>query len=824
MARVQMAGARTSGAQAEDARTAAAQAEDPQAGRAGAAPRILVIDSYDSFTYNLVHQIARASGVRPQVVAHDWAGWTPEALDGVDGVVLSPGPGTPARPEDTGIGPEVLAAALARGDLPVLGVCLGHQTLAHALGAAVVRAPEPRHGRTSSVHHGGEGVFAGVPNPFTAVRYHSLTVADETELPDDLRVTARTEDGLIMGLAHARLPLWGVQFHPESVLTAWGDRLLENFIGLVRAHGRENRGRAQSQAPAGTTAEDGCAPLPRTVAESAQAGPASGRERSHPISEGEPTRLTQEADRSRLSAEEERPRRRCLRTRELVSEASAEVLFDALYGGQECAVWLDGNLPGDPRGRFSVMGAPTGPRAALAWADVATGTVTVRSADGQAERRTGFFDWLDAEMRGQTPVAEAVPGCSFALGWAGFLGYELKAECGGRAVHRADTPDAAFAFLDRALVLDAQTQTVHLLALAAEEPGGEEHGGAEHGDEGPGRGAHSGDEARGDEAAERWLAETAALIAELDAGGEPDGGRPAATPGRPAPGRAVCPRHPRAEYLSRIREVQELIAAGETYEACLTNRLETETDQDPWAAYLRLRAQNPAPFGAYLRFPGLGDRAAFAVLSTSPERFLRIDAGGRAESSPIKGTRPRGRTGAEDAALRDGLADAEKDRSENLMIVDLVRNDLGRTAVTGSVRVERLFAVESYATVHQLVSTVSAQLAPEHSPVECVRAAFPPGSMTGAPKVRTMELLDELEGGPRGVYSGAIGWFSLSGAVELSVVIRTLVQSAGGTTGDRLSYGVGGAIVALSDPEEEHAETMVKSAPLLRLLEEDGHV
>ena len=266
-------------------------------------------------------------------------------------------------------------------------------------------------------------------------------------------------------------------------------------------------------------------------------------------------------------------------------------------------------------------------------------------------------------------------------------------------------------------------------------------------------------------------------------------------------------RHDRAAYLKRIDECFDEINAGESYEICMTNMVTVHTQIDVLPTFAHLRRVSPVPFGALLDF---GD---VAVLSASPERFLSIDLHGAVEAKPIKGTRPRGGDAAEDRALVAELRDNPKDRAENLMIVDLLRNDLNTVCSVGSVHVPKLFDVETYAAVHQLVSTIRGTLAPGRSAVDCIRAAFPGGSMTGAPKVRTMEIIDRLEQGPRGVYSGALGWFSLSGASDLSIVIRTLVVDSG-----RVTFGVGGAIVALSDPDGEFDETVVKSRAMMTAL------
>jgi para-aminobenzoate synthetase len=592
-----------------------------------------------------------------------------------DNVVVSPGPGTPEHEADLGMCRELIA----RCELPLLGVCLGHQAIAHLHGAKVGRADEPRHGRTSPIEHNGTGLFAGLPSPLRAVRYHSLAV---TDLPESLEATAWTPDGVLMALQHRTKPLWGVQFHPESIRTEHGHRLLRNFADLTPVR-------------------------PRPVITTSSAG----RIKGEPIA---------------------------VHVRHMPTTVGPEAVFDQLFRHAEHAFWLDSN----GIDRFSIMGS-------------ATRCVTSADIEGS------FFDWLDDELAMVRAIAD-VP-FDFTLGWIGYLGYELKSECGGDVTHRSPLPDAAMMFADHAVVFDHVEHTTYAMALDPSK------------------------------------------LALLDEVSEVDLGEVSAF--GPA---TISLRHNREQYLDAITACQQAIVEGETYEVNLTNRITVEADVDPWPAYRFLRRTSPAPFGALLKFGDLH------VLSTSPERFLRIDADGVVESKPIKGTRPRGSTPEHDTALREELRTSEKDRSESLMIVDLVRNDLARVAEVGSVRVPKLFDVESYATVHQLVSTITARLRPDASSVDCVRAAFPPGSMTGAPKIRTMKIIDRLEGEARGVYSGAVGYFSLSGAVDLSVVIRTAVVTPG-----RVRYGVGGAVVALSNPDGEYEETAVKATPLLALFQAD---
>ncbi len=264
-------------------------------------------------------------------------------------------------------------------------------------------------------------------------------------------------------------------------------------------------------------------------------------------------------------------------------------------------------------------------------------------------------------------------------------------------------------------------------------------------------------------------------------------------------------------YLDAVARVREYIVAGDIFQANVSQRFETPLAEPPWDLYCRLRARNAAPFAAFMDLPDA------AVLSASPERFLRVDVDGRVETRPIKGTRPRGLGPEHDAALGQALTESAKDQAENLMIVDLMRNDLSRVCLPGTVRVPELFALERYATVHHLVSTVIGTLSPGRDALDLLRAAFPGGSITGAPKLRAMEIIAELEPSARGVYCGSIGYWSVTGALDTSIAIRTAVARDG-----RVYFSAGGGIVADSVPEQEYRETLDKARGIIEVLVPDA--
>jgi para-aminobenzoate synthetase len=745
--------------------------------------RALLIDNHDSFTFNLFQLLAEVGGAEPLVVRNDEASWAELAELDFDAVVISPGPGRPERRGDFG----VCAEAIRRCEKPLLGVCLGHQGIGFAEGGRVEPAPEPLHGRVAAIEHDDSPLFAGIPSPFPATRYHSLALA--RPLPAELAEIASC-DGVPMAVAHRHRPQWGVQFHPESVATPHGRRLLANFRDLAAASPRSSsQARRQSCGSLGAS---------ETTKEPHDAKrPSSG---SFVVLE--PTKEPRDDGRGAADRPELELR---LAVRRVDLLPDAEAFFADLYGDRPHAFWLDSAGAG-PASRFSFMGDASGPLGAVVTYDVDARHVTVRRpvsagavapsslqgnealprsfAEPVEVRDESIFEFVDRELQRLRPAAFPDLPFEFDCGFVGYLGYELKADCDHRAAHTSEHPDAALIFADRLIALDHQGEATYLLCL--------------HGD---------GEEA----AAAGWLDVTASRLAASAGGAEPGAG-PTCNVG-PAPGSApptlsIARSHD--QYLDDVETSLDLLREGESYEICLTNQLSVETDPDPLSLYRSLRRANPAPFAAFLR---LGD---LSILSSSPERFLRVSRDGAAEARPIKGTSGRGATSAEDEALAAALATDPKNRAENLMIVDLLRNDLGAVCAVGSVEVPETMAVESYETVHQLVSSVRGRLRPGATAADAIRSCFPPGSMTGAPKLRTTEILDRLEGAPRGVYSGALGWLGLGGAADLAVTIRTLVLADG-----RVTAGAGGAIVLGSDPEREYEEMLLKAAAPLRAIDSE---
>ncbi|MEV5100600.1 aminodeoxychorismate synthase component I [Streptomyces massasporeus] len=983
--------------------------------------KTLLIDNYDSYTYNLFQLIAEVNGEEPVVVRNDAPVDGLPDLRAFDNLVVSPGPGHPGLARDFGIGSRLLATS----PVPVLGVCLGHQGIALGEAGLVGPAPEPRHGHLSTIRHDGQDLFHGLPQHFTAVRYHSLAVREP--LPETLEATAWAEDGVLMGLRHRSRPLWGVQFHPESVLTEYGHRMLVNFRNLsaeragklrtkntavrmppaVRrralvpecetgirrptggvlgaggvprpvvaavfqvaalsrsaanlpvgagaavvpgeavtpsgtataapggAGGAPSPARGISAAERGTAAGvtmpavapggAGAAPSPawgtpagergtdaegvpaaKPVAhaegtpehggtgsagagdspspgipaagpdthaegtpEPGGAGPAGaggspgpgipaagprtytegtsehsgtaasatpGIRAAWPETHAEgtpepagtrPTGTANSATRGTTAAKPEthsegasktvgaggssspgvhaeggpgadaagvvgapvpvipRPRRPGrvgyrLHTRRVTGAVDTEAVFRRMFAGSARAFWLDSSLVEPGRSRFSFLGDDQGPLAEFVRYDVGAGRCEIERAGRPVRRvRASVFDYLKRQLGNRRVDPTGLP-FDFTGGYVGYLGYEMKADCGSSNRHRSPAPDAAWLFADRVIAVDHEEGFTYAVCLAEDTPQAAQ------------------------EAADWLEAALADLSCVATEQHTPVPGPPApADPGAAEPWLV----RDRATYLADIEACRRALRSGTSYEVCLTNAARLPAPPDALEFYRTLRRDNPAPYAAFLRFGEL------EVAGSSPERFLRIGRDGTAEARPIKGTAPRGEGPEEDARLRDALASDAKTRAENLMIVDLLRNDLGQVCRTGTVRVSRLMATETYATVHQLVSTVEGRLRPGTDAVDCVRACFPGGSMTGAPKLRTLEIIDSLETEARGVYSGALGYFGCGGGADLSIVIRTAVFADG-----VMHLGAGGAIVLDSDPDAEYDEMLLKTAAPMRAL------
>ena len=688
--------------------------------------KTLLVDNHDSYTYNVFHLLAAASGEEPMVVNNDAVSWRVLTRMDFDAIVLSPGPGHPSRWHDFGVCRDILR----HSEVPVFGICLGHQGIGNLLEGRVNRAPMAMHGRLSRVMHEGKGLFKDVPQGFSVVRYHSLAITSPPG-PEG-HIVAWSDDGVVMGVEHTKRPIWGVQFHPESISTEYGLKIAQNFFDMAVRHPRPQT------RPAGRGM---VAPRPR---------------------------------RDVAPAPEKKSGEMELRMRTLEGEAPTEHVYERLFAEHDPSFWLDSADAPTWLAQCSYMGTTAGAERCFVSYDVDAGEVTVNRGGVETIERKSIFDYLQKELnRIQVDPPEGVER-GLVGGYVGYLGYELKADCGSVNVHSSDLPDAALMLANRVVAVDHTKGKTYIFALC-------------HGE---------------DLEAELWLDAAEEVVARAIA--EPPAERPLAPPMDPGGHVTFHSGRGRERYLADIAKSQAELLAGESYEVCLTDQFSTDASPEPFELYRQLRRSNPSPFAAFLHF------GEHAVVSSSPERFLSVDRQRQVMARPIKGTISRVDDPAEDAARVKHLEEDEKTYAEHLMIVDLLRNDLGVVCDVESVKVPDLMVVEPYATVHQMVSTIVGQLDVEHSPVDCVRATFPGGSMTGAPKERTMEIIDDLEDEARGVYSGSIGYFGADGSTDLNIVIRTIVMRPGRTT-----IGAGGAIVMQSDPEEEFDEILLKArAPM----------
>lgn len=452
-----------------------------------------------------------------------------------------------------------------------------------------------------------------------------------------------------------------------------------------------------------------------------------------------------------------------MQSKQLTLKLEAHELFWCLQN-EESPIFLDSGMDPQRLGRYSI----------IAWAPFKIfvskkNKITIKDAQSKLEYTGNPFDALDELYK----AYQIIETCElpFVGGFAGYFGYDLCHQIEKLNITTVDDtnlPDCVLGLYDGAVVYDHLEHSIWLTDSEIR-PG----------------------------AAERMKA----IEAQLLSYSKPQ----ISLPRRETPP-VFTSNFEKADYIEALTKLKAYICSGDIYQANMTQRFTTPLEQKPIELYYKLRNVNPAPFAAFMPLE------KGAVVSSSPERLIRI-IGKQVETRPIKGTRPRGKDAQEDAALKAELLASEKDRSELLMIVDLERNDLSRIGKTGTVKVPELMVCETYPTVFHLVSTVTAELKDGYTPIDVVRATFPGGSITGAPKIRAMEVIDELEPTQRSVYTGAIGYIGFNGRTDLNIAIRTILCHH-----DLASFQVGGGIVWDSDEESEYEETLTKAKAMMNAL------
>ncbi|XP_010470035.1 PREDICTED: aminodeoxychorismate synthase, chloroplastic isoform X3 [Camelina sativa] len=706
------------------------------------------------------------------------------------------------------------------------------------------------------IEHDGNILFSDIPSgrnsDFKVVRYHSLII-DKESLPKELvpiawtiyddtgsfsekntgsplgngsvipvseklenrshwptsHVDGKQNRHILMGIMHSSLPHYGLQFHPESIATTYGSQLFKNFKDITVDYWSRSKSPSLLRRNINDTANmqvTGATQFLKELSRNRFRGNGSSYyenpKKSLFVAKTNGVDVFDLADLSYSKPHVKLLRLKWKKHERLAHKlGGARNIFIELFGknrGND-TFWLDTSSSDKARGRFSFMGGKGGSlwkQMTFSLSDQSeitskhAGHLLIEDSQGSTEKRfleEGFLDFLRKELASISYDEKDFTGLPFDFcgGYVGCIGYDIKVECGMPInLHKSKAPDACFFFEDNVVAIDHHLDDVYVLSLY-------EEGTTES----------------------SFLNDTEEKLTNLrvsSTGKWKDQTLPAIDSSQCK--ERFIPDKSKEQYINDVESCMAYIKDGESYELCLTTQNRRKLgNADSLGIYLHLRERNPAPYAAFLNF----SNANLSICCSSPERFLKLDRNGMLEAKPIKGTVARGSTPEEDELLKLQLKLSEKNQAENLMIVDLLRNDLGRVCEPGSVHVPNLMDVESYTTVHTMVSTIRGLKKPDISPVECVRAAYPGGSMTGAPKLRSVEILDSLENCSRGLYSGSIGYFSYNGTFDLNIVIRTVVIHE-----DEATIGAGGAIVALSNPEDEFEEMILKTrAPANAVLE-----
>ncbi len=454
----------------------------------------------------------------------------------------------------------------------------------------------------------------------------------------------------------------------------------------------------------------------------------------------------------------------------------AEHVFESCFKMADYSFWLDSSLPGH-NARYSFMGTPE------FIVQKHTDEVTISYANTNSGVAAGthkkdFFEFIHAHLS-QHDIDSAKDEMPFTGGFIGYLSYEaIKHEGGVLTKYASEYPECLFMWVENFIAFDHNNQQVLICSIMEEK-----------------------------EKQLKWINQIKQQVhlkpvaAQLRLFNDVINTQTERLP--------LATSKTKAEYIEDIKRIKQYLKNGDTYETCLTNEFRVQVTVDSYELYRVLRLTNAAPYSAYIHLPD------FDILSSSPECFLTINEDGKIKSEPIKGTRAKGVTSEETALIKEHLSESSKDHSELLMIIDLIRNDLSVFCEKGSVKVTDFMKVTEYATVLQLSSVIEGRLEKGISVGDVLKSMFPGGSITGAPKYRTMQIIDALEQRPRGLYTGSIGYISVSKSAEFNIAIRTLVCNE---TRNEIVFGSGGAIIAESDPEEEYQEILIKAYALIRAI------